>query len=208
MNDLMKIIPIESWFPLNAKLQTKKNALRKKLKEKGILKREGNNTFSKYSYFSEAQYKQLFTELFSEAGLELKFNELEYLPFDGTEKNSNGRMVKIEFILYDVETGFGESTIITGEGMDTGDKAGYKAYTGGLKYYLADTFMVASGDDPETDSPEEKIIPKKASANQISMVKRLVADIPAMLNHYGIEKIEDLSIAQASEIIKKKGANK
>ena len=52
---------------LNAKLQIKKNALRKMLKEKGVLKKGGVNEYSKYSYFTEAQYKELFTELFSYA---------------------------------------------------------------------------------------------------------------------------------------------
>ena len=47
------------WLELNAKLQAKKNALRKDLKSKGILKKGGQNDFDHYSYFSEAQYKEL-----------------------------------------------------------------------------------------------------------------------------------------------------
>lgn len=41
-----------------------------------------------------------------------------------------------------------------GEGRDTGDKAGYKAFTGMLKYFLLQAFLLATGDDPEADSPE------------------------------------------------------
>lgn len=145
-------LDIREWLELNARLQTKKNDLRKALKEKGILKKEGNNKFDKYAYFTEAQYKELFTELFSENNLELKFDELDYCTFEGTEKQANGRMPKLIFRLFDTETGFYEDTHITGEGIDKGDKAGYKAYTGALKYYLATTFMVATGDDPETES--------------------------------------------------------
>lgn len=155
-------LDIKEYLTLNAKLQTKKNNLRKKLSEKGVLKKEGNNTFDKYKYFSEAQYKELFTELFSACSLELKFTELSYDTFEGSEKQSNGRMPKLEFTLFDCETGFYETTAITGEGIDKGDKAGYKAYTGALKYYLANTFMVATGDDPETESPEAKMNDKKS----------------------------------------------
>ena len=54
----------KEWLELNAKLQQKKNLLRKSLKAKGVLKKGATNTFDKYSYFSEAQYKELFTELF------------------------------------------------------------------------------------------------------------------------------------------------
>lgn len=154
----------QEWLQLNAKLQQKKNDVRKALKDRGILKREGQNTFDKYRYFSEAQYKQLFTELFSFYGLELKFDELAYDTFEGTEKQANGRMPKIKFTLFDIETGFGEDTTITGEGMDKGDKAGYKAYTGALKYFLANTFMVATGDDPETESPDVRMNKKRREA--------------------------------------------
>lgn len=144
----------EKWLELNAKLQKKKSALRKELSERGVLKREGNNTYDKYKYFSEAQYKELFTELLPKHGLELNFDEIDYITFSVEGKQPNGRMPKLEFYLYDVDTGFYETTKITGEGIDKGDKAGYKAYTGALKYFLADKFMVATGDDPETELPE------------------------------------------------------
>ena len=202
----------KTWLELNAKLQQKKSAVRKDLAEKGVLKKGGKNDYDNYTYFSEAQYKELFTNLFSKNGLEMKFTELAYDTFDGTGKNCNGRMPKVKFTLFDTETGFYEETEITGEGMDKGDKAGYKAYTGALKYYLADTFMVATGDDAEKDSPDEQMNTKavrKATPKQIERVMELVNDnIPSMLKFYNIEKVEDLTIEQASEIIKKKGANK
>ena len=201
---IIENLSCQEYLALNAKLQQKKNALRKALKEKGVLKKGGTNTYDKYSYFSEAQYKELFTELFSNAGLELSFNEVEYNTFTGSEKQANGRMPKLDFILSDIETGFYEVTTITGEGIDKGDKAGYKAYTGALKYYLANTFMVATGDDPEKDSPSHTMNDKqekKATAKQIEMLKSIVQDIPAMLKYYGVEKIEDLTTKQASETI-------
>lgn len=197
----------EKWLELNAKLQQKKNAVRKQLAEKGVLKKGGLNDYDHYSYFSEAQYKELFTKLLSDNGIEMKFNELEYDTFEGQGKQSNGRMPKIRFTLFDIETGFYEETDITGEGMDKGDKAGYKAYTGALKYFLADTFMVATGDDPETESPAENMNTKtarKATPKQVELVMKLVNDIPAMLQYYGISRIEDLTIQQASQIISKK----
>lgn len=188
---------------LNAKLQMKKNALRKMLKEKGVLKKGGVNEYSKYSYFTEAQYKELFTELFSEVGLELKFTEIEYATFDAGK--SNGRMPKLMFTLMDIDTGYGEETVITGEGLDTGDKAGYKAYTGALKYYLANTFMVATGDDPEKDTPNVKAGEKKATPNQIDFLRARYQgeNREKLLKANNLEKIEDISAAKASEIIEK-----
>lgn len=161
MKDLMEIMDIKDWLSLNAQLQAKKNTVRRVLKEKGVLPKQGNNTYDHYKYFSEAQYKELFTGLFADCGLELKFDEVAYDTFTGTEKQANGRMPKLEFYLFDMKTGFFETTCITGEGIDKGDKAGYKAYTGALKYYLANTFMVATGDDPEKDSPNLRMNKKE-----------------------------------------------
>ena len=150
---LDKLNPQE-WLQLNAKLQQKKSGLRQELAQRGVLKRGGKNSFDHYSYFTEAQYKELFTELFPKHGLELNFDEVEYVTFAVEGKQPNGRMPKLKFYLFDTETGFYETTLITSEGIDKGDKAGYKAYTGALKYYLADKFMVATGDDAETESPD------------------------------------------------------
>lgn len=204
-------LEVEKWLELNAKLQKKKNALRKTLKAKGVLKKGGTNTFDRYSYFTEAQYKELFTELFADAGLELKFTELAYDTFEGSEKQANGRMPKIEFQLMDCDTGFYESTIITGEGIDKGDKAGYKAYTGALKYYLADTFMVATGDDPETDSPDVKMNnrkpsnERKASPKQIEILGKYYTgeNLTKLLAACGVQAIEEIPMSKASEFIGK-----
>lgn len=214
---MLENLNVEKWLEFNAKLQKKKNALRQDLKEKGILKKDKTNDYDHYNYFSEAQYKVLFTELFSKHGLELKFNEIEYGMFDtASEKQPNGRLPKIEFRLFDVETGFYESTTITGEAIDKGDKAGYKAYTGALKYYLADTFMVATGDDAENDSPEAKGNKrtekkataqdgKKASPKQVEILAKNYKgdDLTKLLEVNGLEKLEDISMTKASELIEK-----
>lgn len=192
---------------LNAKLQQKKNVLRKALKEKGVLQKGGTNQYDRYKYFSEAQYKELFTELFSEHGLELKFTELSYDTFEGPEKQANGRMPRIQFTLFDIETGFGEDTEITGEGIDKGDKAGYKAYTGALKYYLANTFMVATGDDPEKDSPDSRMNRKSPQKIGPAKVKALIGrcqdegvDVQKILSLYKVSRLEDLTETQHTNI--------
>ena len=195
---------------LNAKLQQKKNSLRKSLSELGVLKREGNNKFSNYKYFSESQYKELFTRLFAEHGLELHFNELDYQLHTITgKKESNLRVVKFRWELTDIETGYSETTVMTSEGADSGDKGGYKAYTGALKYYLANTFMVATGDDPERDDPQEekKEEPKtlKASPEQIKLIKGAYKGdkLKKLLDAQNVAKVEDIPLEKASEICKK-----
>lgn len=202
---MLEKLDVKDWLKFNSQLATKKNALRKLLKEKGVLKKEGVNTYDKYNYFSEAQYKELFTELLSEVGLELSFTELEYNTFEGSEKQANGRMPKLEFKLTDISTGFYETTVITGEAIDKGDKAGYKAYTGAIKYYLANTFMVATGDDPEKESPDNKMnnkntsnVVKMATEKQIEMIKNLAKEKGKEIDE---EALKGLTVVKASQTI-------
>ena len=204
MTDLM-----QAKTDLNAKLQAKKNLLRKALFKKGVVARDRTNEFDRYKYFSEAGYKKLFTELFSNAGLELttSIDEVERFTVDG--KQNNGRQVKVLFTLSDVETGFAETSTFYGEGFDKGDKGLYKAYTGALKYYLANTFMVATGDDPEVESPEgvEKEVYKNPEIEQ-GTYRRLVDNyfiafpeqLDAFFKKYKITYLDELD----SKVSKKK----
>ena len=203
---MLENLPIEKWLSLNAKLQQKKQNVRRALKEKGVLQKGGENTFDRYKYFSEAQYKALFTALLADNDLELKFSELDYQTFQGPEKQANGRMPRLEFSLFDCETGFFETTVITGEGIDKGDKAGYKAYTGALKYFLADTFMVATGDDPERESPDARmndIVETKATAKQVELLSKYYTgdNLVKLLQANGIERIEDIPAKKASSLL-------
>lgn len=204
-NDLFENLPCEKWLEFNSKLQSKKNTLRKALKDKGVLTKDKENKFDNYSYFSEAGYKKLFTELLSEHGLELTSNEVSYESFTSTNpKMPNGRKVTFEFILTDCETGFFEVSNVSGEGLDKGDKAGYKADTGALKYYLANTFMVATGDDAENESPEAHTV-QKATAKQVQTLANnyIGENLKKLLQTNGITKLEDMPRDKATELISK-----
>ena len=196
----LKREPLTS-MELNAKLQQKKNAARKLLHKKGVVARDKTNQFDNYKYFSEAGYKKLFTELFSTVGLEITSNIVEIERFTVEGKQNNGRLVMVEFQLSDVETGFSETSTFYGEGFDKGDKGIYKAYTGALKYYLANTFMVATGDDPETESPEgtEKetfINPEMETRNYRRFIDNYFAQypnqLPTFLKKYKIKALDEL----------------
>lgn len=185
-------------------LQQKKNALRADLAQRGILKREGNNTFDRYKYFSEAQYKALFTDLLSSHSLELRPTVSDYSMVEGTEKQSNGRQVTMEFELIDVETGYSETSTFVGEGFDKGDKAGYKAMTGAIKYYLACTFLVATGDDPETESPSMKANSyAKITAAQKSVISKKYtgAALQQLLDWARVASLDEMTADQATKVI-------
>lgn len=187
---------------LNSKLQQKKNQLRTILADRGVQAKDKLNQFDHYSYFSEAGYKKLFTELFSQTGLELTTTIERVERYTAEGKQPNGRIIEMSATLTDTDTGYGETTKVFGEGLDKGDKALYKAYTGAIKYYLADTFLVATGDDPENDSPEAVEKPKRFRNSEVeynkynSFIDSYFAKKPelemAFMEKYSLKKLTDL----------------
>lgn len=197
----------------------KKLNIRKKLAENGTLIKEGVNNLDGYTYFSEAQYKKLFSEYFAAEGLDLNANTLSITETKGPGHAAFGRRVEVAFTLTDTDTGYSETMTCFGEAFDRGDKAIYKAYTGAIKYYLANNWMVVTGDDPENEktvssvSSENKIdVPDvvtpvstgpKATTKQLDLVQSLYSEpeILAMIKRKGYGSINDFTIEEASQMI-------
>ncbi len=59
--------------------------------------------------------------------------------------------LEVEFTLEDADSGEKKSGPFYGYGADKGDKGLYKAMTGAQKYFLKETFLVPTPDDPEAD---------------------------------------------------------
>lgn len=197
------------WMKFNAALQKKKHNVRKKLKEKGVLQRKGVNDFDHYKYFTEAQYKELFTELFTDEGLELTSSAEDVQRYEGSAKQPHGRMISVRYTLSDIDTGFYESVIIPGDGMDKGDKGIYQAYTGSLKYYLANTFMVSTGDDPEVPNKEvEKKISKAQAKTLGQLIEQFGVKIETVCEEYEHNKLEEFTGGEYAEVLRRLDATK
>lgn len=213
--------PIINNYEFVSKLQKKKNEIRKELHERGKLTNGEVNEYDNYQYFSEAQYKELFTELFSKYKIELVIDEIDYGTFEGTDKQPFGRTVTLACTLIDVETGYAETSRHTGEGLDRGDKAGYKATTGALKRFLSSTFLVATQDDPEREDETkpmtrtekyQKKAPSKTTNKITPKQREMIVNIfskevdklkEILTKDYKVKKVDELNIVQADEIIKK-----
>ena len=208
MNLTERLEPTE-WLKFNQQLQAKKHNVRQTLREKGVLQKKGKNAFDNYKYFSEAQYKELFTELFTDEGLELTSTVENVQMYEGSAGQGFGRIASVRYTLTDVDTGFSETALVPGDGMDKGDKGLYKAYTGSLKYYLANTFMVATGDDPEVPDKElEKKITKTKAKNLEQLITDCGVLVETVLHEYKHKKLEDLTAGEYAEILKRLQATK
>lgn len=72
------------------------------------------------------------------------------------------------------------------------------------KYALNGMFAIDDNKDSDFTNHHGKEEEIKASESQIKCVEKYVRDIPALLNYYHIDKLEDLTVNQASEIIRRK----
>lgn len=116
--------------------------------------KDGINRHQSYKFITEKQYKSNFKKALKEAGLIWKMETInhEFIPSISDKMH----LVICDFRgqLIDPDTGQSEEYLFSGSGSDNGDKALYKAVTGGLKYFLAANFNVAEDNDPESDRDE------------------------------------------------------
>ncbi|KRM17466.1 hypothetical protein FD31_GL002657 [Companilactobacillus nantensis DSM 16982] len=122
-------------------------------KELDKIEKDGKNNRQGFDYVSESQVKSKLQNKLADHGIMIiphyeilntwnsqtnKGNTMNYVSVMGTFKLTNGSE---EFI-----------GSMPGIGMDSGDKAIYKAETGAQKNFLMQLFLMSTGDDPENDS--------------------------------------------------------
>ena len=164
------VVPVEPQHPdalavepLNPKRERLDPALlgkiRNLLKAVGYIQHDARNEFHKYNYLSDKRVKEKVQPALVDIGLWMKTDdeELDLIPFETTNKQGQKShnwlaKVRVRWTLYDTETGESTSGRCHGVGIDTGDKALYKAYTGGSKYMWRALCQIASGDDPENEA--------------------------------------------------------
>ena len=97
-----------------------------------------------------------------------------------------------------------------GDGVDSQDKAVGKAMTYADKYALLKAYKIETGEDPDQNASEplKKVqkttqSDKKASPKQVEILAKNYTgeNLSKLLQANGIEKLEDISMAKASELI-------
>lgn len=122
------------------------------------IEKKGHNSYHDYDYVREEDIvNEIRRHLAKENIVVLSsIKELEKQKL----KDRNGRTkiladLAMYFTFADGDTGATATIEYAGEGIDSGDKAIYKAYAGVTKYALMKNFLIPSGnDDPERDSYE------------------------------------------------------
>lgn len=113
-------------------------------------------------------------------------------------------------VQYEYTTKYGKKTVEAATMFDI-NKTIMRCLVKNLAMFGLGLYIYAGEDLPEEEKKEEEAKKTtKATVSQIAMVEEAISEdrIPGMLNYYRISRVEDLSVAQASEIIKKMKGNK
>lgn len=105
--------------------------------------KNGWNDHFKYAFATEADVS---------AALQQRFASENIIVLPGaTNARREGKLtiVDMTFTVIDGDTGHCELVQWSGNGEDNGDKALWKAITGGVKYFLMKLVLAPTGDDPE-----------------------------------------------------------
>lgn len=174
------------------------------------IEKDKKNEFHNYDYASEKIIKQVLHKELVKHGVLLSISITEAI------QQGPLLLIKMSYAFIDVATGEKLEGTFMGSGEDKGDKALYKAITGGIKYLLTTQFLIPTGDDPEAISKQKNRIAQekegtltKVNATQLETVlkqweefcvkskiipadryKKLIATIS---KEYGVSTLEELS---------------
>lgn len=130
--------------------------------------KDGTNSHFKYKYTSaEEVYRVVRAPL-------LKHGLVVIPQATGYEQDGQIGTVRLNLRIVDTETGESIEAQWYGEGQDKGDKAVFKAITGGMKTWLRALFLLPADDDPEADPQTDR-----KPARQPSQMPRLAKLIDA-----------------------------
>ena len=191
----------------------------------GYIQKRGHNELHNYSYVTAADLAGAVGDILAELGV-LVIPRLESISHEparsGRTDGEHLTHVVMNYSFVDVDTAEDITVKVAGEGVDAGDKAPYKAMTGALKYALLQSFLLATGDDPE----EERVNPIDHSATSrergservitkedLHELRRLIEDtgteLERVLAYYKLSSLEEMTESKyrrAVELLKRKKA--
>lgn len=206
--------------PLN--LRQKLAEVRRRI---GYIQKRGFNERFNYRYVTAADIAGAVGDILAQLGVVVipSLESIVYEPvkIGGAQVERVARVV-MTYTFADVETAETVTVKVPGEGLDVGDKASYKAMTGALKYALLQSFLLATGDDPEeerldsTDSsaqPRDARLERRVTADEISELTQLIddtgTDLERVLTYYKVSSLEEMTktvYRRATELLNRKRA--
>ena len=180
----------------------------------GYIQKRGHNELRNYSYILAADLVGSVGDILAELGVVI-IPQLQSISTE-TPRSSTERIARIimNYRFFDTNSGEELTVRVAGEGADVGDKAPYKAMTGALKYALLQSFLLASGDDPEDEragsrpvlSSERAITPEQARELQ-RLIEETGTELERVLAYYKVSALIEMTEAsyqRALELLNRK----
>jgi hypothetical protein len=202
--------------PVQLNLRQKLAEVRRRI---GYVQKRGFNERNNYSYVTAADLAGAVGDILAELGVVI-VPSLESIVYEPARSNgaevARAAQVVMAYTFADVDSGEEITAKVAGQGLDSGDKAPYKAMTGALKYALLQSFLLATGDDPEDerinhaagDSPDRAI-----TTEQVRELKSLIdetdTELDRVLSYYRVGSLEEMresSYRRAVELLNRKRA--
>jgi hypothetical protein len=105
--------------------------------------------------------------------------------------------VVIAYTFIDTDSGEELTVKMAGEGLDAGDKGVCKAQTSALKYTLLQSFLIATGDDPEEDAGTRREREQRITAEQAQDVENLIrrtgTELDRVLEYFEIASLQEMT---------------
>ena len=136
--------------PVQLNLRQKLAEVRRRI---GYVQKRGHNERFNYSYVTAADIAGSVGDILAELGVVVipTLEDISYESAVGRGEATRMARVVMAYTFADVDSGEEVIAKVAGQGLDAGDKAPYKAMTGALKYALLQSFLLATGDDPEDE---------------------------------------------------------
>jgi hypothetical protein len=196
--------------------------LRQKLAEVrrrvGYIQKRGHNERFNYSYVTAADIAGSVGDLLAELGV-VVIPKLEEISYESAAVNRGDaiRMARVvmAYTFADVDSGEEIIAKVAGQGLDPGDKAPYKAMTGALKYALLQSFLLATGDDPEDERGDARFnapgSDRAINADEVRDLEKRIEDtgteLERVLAYYKVASLGEMTESayrRAVEVLNRK----
>ena len=181
----------------------------------GYIQKRGYNDRYNYNYVAAADIAGTIGDILAELGV-VVIPRLENITY---EPHAPGRLERVARVIMaytftDEDSGEEITARVAGEGLDMGDKASYKAMTGALKYALLQSFLLATGDDPEEEradlrtgsGSDHPINPEQADELR-ALIEKTGTDPERVLAYYKISALAEMTEAtyrRALDLLRRK----
>jgi hypothetical protein len=173
------------------------------------IQKRGHNERFNYSYVTAADLAGAVGDALADLEV-VVIPRLESISHESISPNPGypDRLTRVvmTYTLMDVNSTEELTVKMPGEGKDQGDKGPYKAMTGALKYALLQTFLIATGDDPEDERAEvgprtcnsgngkgDSLVSREQVTEIQLLIEQTGTEVAKMLEYFKISKIEEMT---------------